>query len=43
MPRALAIPALSATRSRRYGGLSYAYLLKAMGLGNEGSPRTMAL
>lgn len=28
---------------RRYGGLGYANLLKAMGLGNEGSPRTMAL
>jgi hypothetical protein len=28
---------------RRYGGLGYANLLKALGLGNEGSPRTMAL
>lgn len=28
---------------RRYGGLGYANLLKAMGLGNQGSPRTMAL
>lgn len=28
---------------RRYGGLGYANLLKSMGLGNEGSPRTMAI
>jgi hypothetical protein len=28
---------------RRYGGVGYANLLKAMGLGEEGSPRTMAL
>lgn len=28
---------------RRYGGMGYANMLKAMGLGNNGSPRTMAL
>ncbi len=28
---------------RRYGGAGYARLLKAYGLGNQGSPRTMAL
>lgn len=27
----------------RYGGLGYATMLKAMGLGNDGSPRTMAM
>jgi len=27
----------------RYGGLGYAKLLHSMGMGNEGSPRTMAL
>jgi len=34
---------LARTIGERYGGLGYSNLLKSMGLGNNGSPRTMAI